>query len=75
MNASIKINNTIYRSAEYSSNLSGNGLWVDGKQICGTCDIHPSSRQLKQFAREDLMEKLVRIGIAIPSRMRVKYDN
>ena len=75
MNASIKINNTLYRSADYTSNQSGNGLWEDGNQVCGTCDIHPSPRKLRQFAREDLIEKLCRSGVDVWGRqMRVKYS-
>ncbi len=83
MRATVKINNKTYQSADYDSNQSGNGLWEDGRQIVGTCDIRPTDRDLKKFAKQDLIEKLVFRGVVEPEynergelcvKMRVAYE-
>ena len=39
------------RETEYAVNQSGNGLWMNGKQVIGTCDFHASTPR-------DLVRKL-----------------
>lgn len=69
MKAKITINGKTYYSAEYDSNDRGNGLWCDGKQIVGTCQIHPTERQLKAYAKNSLVEKLERAGVIDVTRV------